>query len=301
MSIWSKFKNNLRLTGQGRSLSPEIILQLSAVPDKPDAIGSIEIHPEGYRSDNKVTIQTWPSPEQWQQIFSFFPFDNEIAFSKYYLNVYNAYHEATANDSQIGTIDIELKHIIQGAGYSQFKEKDIMFIAGCSKGFQDLRLQKNVPVKILKLLNESDQTHLLSLFTVLKNPQLKTNVVRKIVDLWIDLTEETQNNLLEKWNKFIYQSSVSQHSKDRNFSDQMFSIMKTYRYPEYSSIISEIEDLKSQLPGNVHVSYDKSLEEPTVIVSTRVDSDKSYEKFLLNIVNKENVNVINKLITLIVP
>jgi len=296
MNIWSNFLSDLRLKGQGRSLSPEIYLELKPAPQ---GVETIPIHPAGFSNSNKIVIRNWPTADQWQQILSFFPFINEIEFSIYYANLHSILHSilkepsSQSFDTHGAIPDIRLENIIVASGYSDSKEKDIIFIGNSVKVLQDLRLKKKVPVKVLKLLSRCDQTHLLSLSIILIHPQLKTNIVRNIVDLWIDLSVEKQKNLLDEWNALLQQTNL------QNFSTHVLDAVNRYRYPQYSGLISQVEALKSQLPFDIQLSYDKNLEESFVLVSIKVTREKSFEKQITTAQQDKNIELITKITNLV--
>ncbi len=236
------------------------------------------LHPEGFSSKNFIQLDYLPSAKEWESIFHMFPFKNLLEYSFYFAKI--SVHLSEKQKTEL--------MIAYGIQANVAKERELLQLADLSSPLQSLFVNRNIPPRLLFPLKFFNYRVIERLAENLSGTYLKNNVVKEIVELFIDLTPSMQEAFLQEVNQ-----AKKNASKDGfSFLNERFrNILYSLRFPTREKIKSEMYNLlkpaRAQLK-NIKINYDDTFERDYLSLEVSIRSNSEiYE--LSNITKNQDV------------
>ncbi|MES0490796.1 MAG: hypothetical protein ABUK01_12445 [Leptospirales bacterium] len=278
------------------NLSPDLDLRL---PQKPGPLSpvvylgpgacaridrNIPISPVVVQSTNEIIFNEWPSSLEWKQVFEFFPFAHEIDFAHYYVKL-----EKLLNLSKE-----QKKSILEGAGFAAGREKEIVQMDGFKEPFANLRIQKKIPVKLITLMRLNDPSESLKIASYFNNSEIKPNIVRQILSIWVDFEDDNKKQFAKKL------TEITKITKDsQKLGKEIYNMAWVLRYPNYESYMEQIREIIAEIDENIHIEFDQFLESTYFTISGKVYTRERFIKFADALHKNKNREAIERLCSLI--
>lgn len=276
-------KTELRLNGKSSRFAPEIYLMAGDFQ-------LYALHSPDVKSGHRFFLEEWPTPEFWQEIFYLNGIHDDYAFC--------CYADRIAHIPILRENPEHFHVILQSFGYSPSRFNDIAYTAALTGYKKELFIQKKIPVKLLRLLNDSPDSGLDDIAGYLLLKEVNGNICKEIISSWIDLNVEQKEKVLQQFSDII---QIGSSSTNRQTGDELRRAIHFIRYPEISKLQAGLEIERFKLPKNLRVDFDINFERNGLKIFTEVENEKQIEEFIKSIQEKRNISILEQLIKLLNP
>ncbi|MDH4263471.1 MAG: hypothetical protein OEV78_10550 [Spirochaetia bacterium] len=274
--------HELRIDGVYSTFAAEIYLKV----DELNVIYAL--HPIKLSSAHCVILDEWPTPALWLEIFSLYGIYDVYSFCVYVNRI--------SNSGIIQKKPQLLFSLLQSYGYSMSRFNDVTFIGGLSGYNKQLFIDKHVPVKLLRIFNENQDELWQGIVKFLVLKELNGNVVKEIITNWIDLSKDTKNAVIQKYEEVC--NRVNKNSQI-NIAEEFRNIMYVARFPEITSLRNKLDFLKTSLSSKIKIKTDSNLENNHLMIYSEVESLDELEIYINEINKHENIIILEQMINLL--
>ena len=221
------------------------------------------LHPKNFSSTNHIQLNSLPEVGEWGSIFQMFPFENLIEYATYFNHLFPHL-----------TKD-ELETLISGYGLqaTMAKQKELLRLAKLSSPLKRLFVEKNVPSRLLFLLESLEYDTVEKLVDHLSVTYLKNNVVKKIVEFFSDLTPKLQKMYLEKISESKQKTSENGLTL---LNEQFREILYSLRFPARDKVNNQMHQLLKPIRSqakNIKIHYDETFEKNSLSLEINIESN----------------------------
>jgi hypothetical protein len=237
---------------------------------------------------NKIFIKQIPTAEDWIKLSRLFNLNNEYKTAIYVLKV----SQSEILISWKGFME----NFLSGMGYSKGRLKEVEYISMLKGFIKDFYIEKNIPAKLLKMMEPLDKTLLNQLYRIIHENNINNNTAREILNLWVDLSIKDQKTAIERLKKKNFETHLdSQGRLGEEFKRILFQI----RYPEYQNRLDSIVELTKSITGNLIVNFDHLFEKNSITVSGEITNESDLDLLISGFEDPDNrgrlIEIIGKL------
>ena len=274
--------DDLRIDGEGSMLAPEIYFKYNIKNE------FYALHPMGWNSDHRVILEQWPSSGLWKEILHTFGIFDELSFCKYVQKI--SFSEILHASS------VDILSLLQSNGYSAARFNDIIYTASLSGFKRRLYVEKNIPVKLIKLMDKIKIDLCDNLAGFLLNKEVNGNIAKEIINSWIDLPDELKIEVIQKF-EILRNDHLA--NKKIQIGDEFRKVIFSIRFPEIQAFMVKMDSMKMQLSKNINVSIDQKFEQNKIRIYTEVEDLNELQNFLMSINDNNNIIILEQMINLL--
>ncbi|MDH5717031.1 MAG: hypothetical protein OEZ22_05280 [Spirochaetia bacterium] len=244
---------------------------------------------EEYKSSSEIFINTWPSEKEWKSIFLFYPVLDKTIFARYYYKL--------KSSKEINASEDELSNLLSGYGLkiNNKTKEELGFLSKTKDIFANLYNKKNIPVKILMILEKINSKNLEEFIKFIEPEHINNNTAKDLLNIYIDFDEKTRSVLLDELSAIR-----SKTHTDGNFllANKYKEIMQKLRFPLYTKINSQFKTMIQEihLPKFIKLIYHPYFEKSEINLEIQLKNKDDLIKCEYFFSKKENIEAINKVL-----